>query len=357
MMDENQSMAISFPIQDAFFISQNDSEIQEIDEIELTPQIQIQEGEGEVSISGYLLLKGKYVAKSDATTSPFFEGEDMERNSYSDAIRFSPFNISQSDFMKEPPLVSFEHRIPVHVQIARSRVENLQHIFASIDSFDYDIVSPQKLAITAELSLNGIKKDDFSAGEQQEIPHAYQYISSDRNPFEMEKEPEADFTPEPVFMTEKASDFMESESTFIQNTEQDVEFTAESKAESSVESNARVSISGKGTKLEPVTVESRMEQREIAPIEEEAIPAEEVDEGQREEAKKEGALYLTGFLRSTEENFTRLKMCILQKDETIDTIAQRYNLSPDEIVRANNEKVGTSFLAGQVIYIPMKKRT
>ena len=30
MMDENQSMEISFPIQDAFLISQNDSKIQEI---------------------------------------------------------------------------------------------------------------------------------------------------------------------------------------------------------------------------------------------------------------------------------------------------------------------------------------
>ncbi len=100
-----------------------------------------------------------------------------------------------------------------------------------------------------------------------------------------------------------------------------------------------------------------MEQREIVPKEvEQTTPIEQVNEGEREQTEKEGALYLTGFLRSTEENFTRLKMCILQKDETLDTIAQRYNLSPDEIVRANNE-VGTSFIAGQVIYIPMNKRT
>jgi len=331
MMDENQSMALSFPIQDAFLISQNESEIQEIDEIELTPQIQIQEDEGEVTITGYLLLKGKYIAKSDAQPSPFFEAEDLENNSYSDAIRFSPFKISQSDFMKEPPLVSFEHKIPVHVQIARSRVENLQHIFASIDSFDYDLVSSRKLAITAELTLNGIKKEGLGAKPEQEIPHAYQYISSQSsNSFEQET------------MSLAMDEAQEKEEAPFEAVEEQI---------------ARVSISGKGTKLEPVTIENKVEAREAPCQEEETGSMEPVNEEEREQPKREGALYLTGFLKSTEENFTRLKMCILQKDETIDTIAERYNLSPDEIVRANNEKVGTSFLAGQVIYIPVKKRT
>lgn len=429
MMDDRQSMSLSFPIKDTFFISQNDSEIQEIDEIELTPQIQIKEGDGEVSVSGYLLLKGKYVAKPESNLPSFFEDDETAKNSFSDAVRFSPFQIQQSDFLKEPPLVTFEHKIPIHVQIARSRIENLKHIFASIDSFDYDIESSRKLAITADLILNGMKPGTNKREESVDIPHAYQYISSqnlDESPFSLERpleeetksEEEMDTSPisnpfeqysafrdydsqsftDPIQLNKLASqdephteEYRESrndiesqevaepsENTATYTNDDFREFdgvqrkeeTRESMIDSSIEAEepieepieepqiekrARVSISGKGTKLEPVTInEHQGIRKEIKTTDNESERNENATESLQNE--KEGALYLTSFLRSSEENFTRLKMCILQKDETLDTIAERYRLSPDELVRANENISGSSFNAGQVIYIPVNTK-
>lgn len=363
MMDDRQSMSLSFPIRDAFFIAQNESEIQEIDEIELTPQIRVQEEAGEISISGNLLLKGKYVAKPDSAFPAFFDGDDMDRNSYAESIRFSPFNIRQSDFIKEPPLVSFEHKIPIHIQIAKSRIENLQHIFASIDSFDYEIESSRKLAITAELILNGIKGERRSSQEEEmEIPHAYQYISSqslEPNPETASVEPEneeqrpsfEESVEEQVEQSVNELPQIAEEPVTIDDEEQSVPVQEIIEEEEASEPNvARVSISGKGTKLEPVTIP---ESKRIEPIMEEEA---EISEEEPERIEKEGASYLTSFLRSSDDNFTRLKMCILQKDETLDTIAERYQMAPDEIVRANNGKLGSSFTKGQVIYIPVKSR-
>lgn len=416
MMDDRQSMSLSFPIKDTFFISQNDSEIQEIDEIELTPQIQIREGDEEISLSGYLLLKGKYAAKPESNFPPFLEEDQTDKNSFSDAVRFSPFQIQQSDFLKEPPLVTFEHKIPIHVQISRSRIENLKHLFASIDSFDYEIESSRKLSITADLILNGMKPETENRDESSGIPHAYQYISSqniedfssnDEQPPQAAKQEEENNTPLTSNPFERYSSFRDYESQNytdpirLEDSEpQEEDVQAEYRAdkddnepqdpsesqpyatridyrdynevqesaeprepdepeekmeESIMDQRARVSITGKGTKLEPVTINEQQGTRnnfnEIE-IEPERIDSPPETSG----TEKQGALYLTSFLRSSEENFTRLKICILQKDETLDTIAERYELSPDELVRANADISGTSFNAGQVIYIPVKTK-
>lgn len=53
-----------------------------------------------------------------------------------------------------------------------------------------------------------------------------------------------------------------------------------------------------------------------------------------------------------ERRFKKMRMCIVQKEETLETIAARYSLNPKEIVlynRLNSEQVHE----GQVIYIPV----
>jgi len=54
---------------------------------------------------------------------------------------------------------------------------------------------------------------------------------------------------------------------------------------------------------------------------------------------------------SNETQFRRLRMCIVQKEETVESIADRYQINPREIVLYN--RLGSQPLAeGQVIYIP-----
>lgn len=86
---------------------------------------------------------------------------------------------------------------------------------------------------------------------------------------------------------------------------------------------------------------------------------EEMQEAKSEETparpkkrRDENALYLTKMLANKEEKFSKLKICIVQANESLETIAKRYNVSMTQIIRLNrleNERVEE----GQIVYIPV----
>lgn len=70
--------------------------------------------------------------------------------------------------------------------------------------------------------------------------------------------------------------------------------------------------------------------------------------------KDENALYLTKMLTKGEEEFSRLRMCIVQDGESLETIAERYNIPVSNLIRMNRlneERVSE----GQILYIPVQK--
>ncbi|SDM87571.1 stage VI sporulation protein D [Fictibacillus solisalsi] len=86
--------------------------------------------------------------------------------------------------------------------------------------------------------------------------------------------------------------------------------------------------------------------------------AEHVYEEEPEEAehtapsrKEENALYLTKMLSGNEEKFSKVKMYIIQRGESLDSICERYDVSIHSLLRVNRinqEEVNE----GQIIYIP-----
>jgi stage VI sporulation protein D len=156
-MNQGNENMLAFPVQDAFFVIQNEKEIQEIDEIELTPVISIQETDDDITITGYLLLAGKYIGKQEGSANPFMNKDSPEAPGYIDSVKFNPFALEPVDYTEEEvPLITFSHRTPVHIRIPHERVDNIKDVYATISAFDYDIQSSRKLTITAELALNGI---------------------------------------------------------------------------------------------------------------------------------------------------------------------------------------------------------
>jgi len=85
--------------------------------------------------------------------------------------------------------------------------------------------------------------------------------------------------------------------------------------------------------------------------EQEAEPAAE----ENKQAKRgEDQIQWKNLLLSSEheeQRFRRVRMCIVQKEETLDTIASRYSLNPKEIVLYNRLESDRVY-EGQVIYIP-----
>jgi stage VI sporulation protein D len=98
--------------------------------------------------------------------------------------------------------------------------------------------------------------------------------------------------------------------------------------------------------LEPkVAFKPLEEPQEDAAPEAEAVPQAGKANNELEWRK----LFLSG---NGEEPLRKLRLCIVQKEETIDTIAERYRLNPREIALYNRLTDG-GVTEGQILYIPL----
>ncbi|WP_416729100.1 LysM peptidoglycan-binding domain-containing protein [Fictibacillus sp. JL2B1089] len=76
---------------------------------------------------------------------------------------------------------------------------------------------------------------------------------------------------------------------------------------------------------------------------------------EREEPKDENALYLTKMLSAKEERFSKMKMYILQRGDSLEHICERYDISLNTLMRMNQLQQG-EVSEGQIIYIPVSSR-
>ncbi len=80
----------------------------------------------------------------------------------------------------------------------------------------------------------------------------------------------------------------------------------------------------------------------------------EAAEPDEEKEQAEQGLYLKQFLENREDDFTRLTIVIVQKDESISSIAERYSLTEQQIMRYN--KLESEHIEeGQILYMPRNR--
>ncbi|MGE8206072.1 LysM peptidoglycan-binding domain-containing protein [Heyndrickxia sp. NPDC080065] len=83
---------------------------------------------------------------------------------------------------------------------------------------------------------------------------------------------------------------------------------------------------------------------------------EEIDKSQKKKKKKFGkyeSISLADFFaRKTEEKAAKLKVCIVQHGETLDYLAEKYDINVQQILRMNHLEMNQDVYEGQVLYIP-----
>lgn len=62
------------------------------------------------------------------------------------------------------------------------------------------------------------------------------------------------------------------------------------------------------------------------------------------------------FSDSEEESYTRMRLCIVQEQDTIDSIAERYQISALQLIKLNRLDEDYDVKEGQLLYIPHKKK-
>lgn len=135
---------LRFDIYERVHLPEHSSAIDELDEVELTPQIQVAVERNQAVVKGALQLVGTYSGQA--------EGEARQTH-------------------------TLEHRIPVEITLPISRVRSVDAITVEIENFDIDLLSARSLNVTGVLSLNGIELESVSTGtwtEEEEVQFAHE---------------------------------------------------------------------------------------------------------------------------------------------------------------------------------------
>lgn len=139
----DQSYGLRFDIYERVHLGENVVGIEELEEMELVPRIEVIPGEDYASLRGHLLLSGVYI------------GEESTHQ--------------------------LEHWIPVEITIPLSRVGKLEDIAVEIDNFDVDLLGARSLNITGVLSLHGIESATRDDGSEEwsdrEFTAAYEPVA------------------------------------------------------------------------------------------------------------------------------------------------------------------------------------
>ncbi|HEX7056249.1 MAG TPA: LysM peptidoglycan-binding domain-containing protein [Bacilli bacterium] len=298
-----------FDIYERIVLPEDAAGIGELEEIELTPDIQAQSAAGKNVLKGYLHLTGRYLS-DDA-------GESKR----------------------------LEYDIPVEITVPATRSLDMRDVQADIENFDVDILSKRSLHITGVLALNGLKLPAEEDGQEAEeelffIHHSTQPEQDDRAPQHDDLVMPSGGEDEPL-AAPKEDALPDDHDAYLQIAENPGQMEPLPKENVPEQDEVPVVV---GKKAGPPRTEFG-KLADTAPRETNAAPGEKAASPDALEWKK---LFLQ---QDQEDQFRKFRMCIVQKEESVASIAERYNISAREIMQVN--KLPDEDLSeGQVLYIP-----
>ena len=318
----------------------NQAQIKQMISLSLEPHVSVIDNEELVMMKGFLLLQGEYVEEDEQTAK-------------------------------------LEQSFPIDVTIPASRVRTIENVQLMIESFDYDFENTNQLMIQADLIVSGIISEDTRMKNQQapllpiqekEEPLTVEPVSTEEDSL-LEKvaigqERSGDVTIEkkqeetrPIVQIDTVK---ETESNESKQKESVTEQEAQRMERNIEQTEEKEQIEEK--QKESITTNHKKEQIErdeqkVEAVEEEREEGVEVEE----EAEVHAGEYEQEFLLSDlfdtdeEEQFSQVKIYIVQREETLHTVATRYELPVDELVRFNDLQ-SYDIEVGMLLYVPIASK-
>lgn len=358
----HQTSGLRFDIYERVHLPENTIGIRELNGIELTPEISIIEQGEQAILKGHLVLFGTYTGDDDRKTE-----EQMT------------------------------HRIPVEITLPLNRIKNVDDIRVEIENFDVDVLSPKVLNVTGVLTLEGIETLSAAEPVWREEEVLFSHRVEEQEPAHTQAPHASALAMEPPSAANPPEAAMPEANTPAENAEAGV--SAEAPADANASANAEPVTNepqeepafeaeaveeNASEQAEILAEEPKPEKQEIKiafagkPSQENegkigvdsimAIAASgapprdqetEVEPAEAPQAEAGGTAdgkdrleWKKRFLQSTsEESFRKVRMCIVQKEDTIETIAERYKKNAREIMLYN--RINEEYLQeGQIVYIP-----
>ncbi|MEH7074228.1 stage VI sporulation protein D [Neobacillus drentensis] len=380
LSQENQS-CLRFSLEESLWFRKG-QEVEELVSISLDPDITIQENDQYVTIKGSLELTGEY--------------KSYETNNETDDEGVTSQKFVERVDEREEGTCEFTHRFPVDITIPNNRIQSIYDIDVIVESFDYSIPERSCLKLAAELTISGLygsEQQQEEEVEEIEVVHRAEPEIEEEEEVEVELEVvQSNFQDNFLFEAEARKQQEEEESveilpkfpTFNYQPQDDFEEEEEEENQPAwnlQEARSEVSQEEQSEENEPAWYlqEARSEAsqpQESAPEKVvEAVPvpiahAEEVHHQAEESSSssdeeppknvkkkkpaKKKSMTLTEFFARKDESAAqaKVKVCIVQKGDTVSSVADRYDVSVQNLLRVNNLEINQDIYEGQVLYIP-----
>ena len=322
-------------------------EVAEFLSISLDPVISVDEYDQYITIRGALELSGEFrqAGKGQA------EADD-------DVFELAGYRFIQHISVREDGISELSHRFPIDITIPKNRIRSLEDVYVTVESFDYDLDENGRLLITADISISGISEaplgDDLPDDEEDDEPLFAPFESIARKEAAGE---EAFASVDDLADEADEQPAFAADETTVSVMEPAVMRHEETEAEE--EEEAKEPFLPLETETKAVSAQTEEDIASLLPPTEAKVSigaakkAVEEEEKEETKTKSENALYLTKlFAKSEAEEFTKLKICIVQQGDSLDKIAERYDVTVSQLLRANDLEGPDDVHEGQLLYIP-----
>lgn len=352
MSQENQS-CLRFSLEESLWFRKG-QEVEELVSISLDPDITIQENDQYVTIRGSLELTGEYKS---------YEASDEGEEENGSAQKFVERVEEQ-----ETGSCEFSHYFPVDITIPNNRIQSIYDIDVLVESFDYSLLERSCLKLSAELTISGLyggpQQEEEPSDPEFELEVLHRSESEDiltdieQNQFEDSFLFEAEARKQ---QEEEKVEVFPKFPTFNYHAQDDHEDEQEPSwlfQEARSEGNKPVGIvSEQEESAQEVPGDHVHFEEDVTAVEESSSSSEAAvpkPEKKKKPAKKK-SMTLTEFFARKEENTeqAKLKVCIVQKGDTIDSLAERYDVTIQNLLRVNHLEINQDVYEGQVLYIPV----
>ncbi|MFC7321048.1 stage VI sporulation protein D [Halobacillus campisalis] len=315
--------------------------------ISLDPDVSITDLGEEVRLHGFVVLSGEYLPNPD-----------IEPYRNQDAI---PVGRVLEVADAEDGVAEFSHSFPVEITVAKDRVDDLDKVVINIESFDYELPEPANLSLHAQISMMGIKQEQTAAPEKDD--HEMITIGPVRyTEEETLAVDEVDFNKDTGEETLAADEVDLKKDIEEETLPVDEVSLYENTKEDSLR-NERYETYEESSRKEKTQSLSEFFYTNEKEIEEETELVEDEDDSETYEAEnvsnveEESSPSVNGFKQifqhlfpNRDETYTQMKMYIVQEDETIQMIAERYEVPVKQLEKVNGVEDEVS--PGQIVYIP-----
>ncbi|MFS8650880.1 MAG: LysM peptidoglycan-binding domain-containing protein [Caldibacillus sp.] len=388
MTHELESTPLTFSLEETVLFRKGET-IAELYNLSLEPEVTIQELDQYVSLRGSLMMIGEYKKKD-------WEGEEE-------------FSFSGQKYVSVEPLgrdnlYQFSFNFPIDITIPKARIQNIEELDLVLDSFDYTLEDDDTLVISTEISVVGVYDEDFDieegkrAGEEEEldgIPYQEMIVpfpdfdedgiepsrtdSNQEDAGEEEMQELAIEVDEEVSNENSGETVQESETENLvarsyQEEANDVEVVDElattpvyrsfaqptTRSEQNEERTEKMLQSDGGENPEEVVVTDETDDSSYLQTESSSfrtkkqITYQPKEEMEKEEKRK---LLLTDFFahKEEEDKMATMRLYFVQSGDTIDEIAERYQINISSILRVNDLEGNEDLKEGELLYIPVAK--